>query len=215
MPEKKVTYLIDGFNLYHSVRLAQKRLKVTSKWLDIKNLCESRLHNIHSAEGTTVRLESIYYFSAYAEHLNDPSIVQRHKRFVKCLRDSGVTVEINRFKSKEIECPFCRKKIFKHEEKETDVSIASKLLEVFITGECDIAVIISGDTDLAPAVRVARKLCPEKSIFFMFPAYRKNKELAQLCPGSMSIKAKQYQKHQFPDPYVLKGGTKISKPISW
>lgn len=160
-------------------------------------------------------MENIYYFSAYAYHLNEPAIVQRHKNFVRCLEDTGIKVEINRFKYKEIECPFCKQTIGKYEEKETDVSIALKLLEVFIKNECDIAVLISGDTDLAPAVRMARKLYPKKHIFFAFPAYRKNKELATLCPDYMVIKAKQYTKYQFPDPYVLQNGTKISKPLSW
>lgn len=215
MATQKVTYLIDGFNLYHSVRRAQKKLDTHTKWLDIRKLCESRLPNIRSIVGSTVELESIYYFSAYAYHLNDPSVVQRHKDFVKCLRDTGIRVEINRFKPKDIQCPFCKKWITKHEEKETDVSMASKLLEVCIDGECDVAALITGDTDLAPAVRAAKRLCPEKHIFFIFPAYRKNKELDQLCPDSMVIKPKQYQKHQFPDPYVLKSGTRIPKPLSW
>jgi len=212
---KKVTFLIDGFNLYHSVRRAQKELNAPAKWLDIKNLCESRLQNIRSAVGSLAQLESIYYFSAYADHLNDPSVVQRHKNFVKCLKDSGIKVEINRFKQKEIWCPFCKKMIVKHEEKETDVSLASKLLEICVNNECDIVVLLSGDTDLAPAVRTARKLCPDKHILFMFPAYRKNKQLDQLCPGSIVIKPKHYQNHQFPDPYILKNGQKILKPMSW
>ena len=215
MPFKKVTYLIDGFNLYHSVRISQKELNASTKWLNIRKICESRLVSLHSYLGAKVQLENIYYFSAYAHHLNDPSIVQRHQNFVRCLEDTGIQVQINRFKYKEIECPFCSRTIVKHEEKETDVSIALKLMEIFINKECDIAVIISGDTDLAPAVRMARKLFPEKHIFFLFPAYRKNKELAKLCPGSMNIKAKQYTKHQFDDPYTLKDGTTISKPLSW
>ncbi|MCF8096111.1 MAG: NYN domain-containing protein [Desulfobacteraceae bacterium] len=215
MAPKKVTYLIDGFNLYHSVRQAQRKLDLPTKWLNIRKLCESRLPNIGSAVGSRVELGSIYYFSAYAYHMNDPLVVERHRNFVKCLKDTGVQVEINRFKTKEIQCPFCKKIITKHEEKETDVSMAVKLLEICIQNECDVAALMTGDTDLAPAVRTAKRLCPEKHIFFIFPAYRKNKELDQLCPGSMVIKPKQYHKHQFSDPYKLKDGIEISKPPSW
>jgi len=160
-------------------------------------------------------LENVYYFSAYAHHLNDPGIVQRHRSFVRCLEDSGIKVEINRFKYKKIDCPFCKKKITKYEEKETDVSIALKLQEIFITDECDVAVLVSGDTDLAPSLRMARKLFSTKHIFFAFPAYRKNSELAKLCPGSITIKNKQYAKFQLPNPYILQDSTKIYKPSSW
>ncbi len=206
MTNKNVTYLIDGFNLYHSIRRAQKELRASTKWLDIRALCESRLQNIRTVVGCPVDLESIYYFSAYAYHLKDPSIVQRHKSFVECLEDAGIKVEINRFKYKELQCPFCRRVVVKHEEKETDVSIALKLIEVFLEDECDIVVLMSGDTDLAPAVRMAKKLYPAKHILFDFPAYRKNKELANLCPGSTVINAKQYRKYQFSDPCILQSG---------
>lgn len=215
MTNKKVTYLIDGFNLYHSVRIAQKKLGASTKWLDIKALCESRLQNIRTVVGCPVQLESIYYFSAYAYHLKDPSIVQRHKNFVECLENTGIKVEINRFKYNELQCPFCKRTIKKYEEKETDVSIALKLIEVFLEDECDIAVLMSGDTDLAPAVRMAKKLNLGKHILFDFPAYRKNKELAGICPGSTVISAKQYRKYQLPDPCVLQGGKIIGKPLTW
>lgn len=215
MTIKKVAYLIDGFNLYHSVRIAQRKLGVSTKWLDIKALCKSRLQNIRTFVGCPVKLESVYYFSAYAYHLKNPDIVQRHKTFVDCLVDTGIKVEMSRFKYKELQCPFCKRTIEKYEEKETDVSIALKLLEVFLENECDVAVLMSGDTDLAPAVRMAKKLYPGKHIFFDFPAYRKNKELANLCPGSTAINPKQYRKYQFSDPCVLQGGKKIGKPLTW
>lgn len=215
MPIKKATFLIDGFNLYHSVRTAQKRLKSSTKWLDIKSLCESRLQIVRSFVKSRVELGEIYYFSAYAYHLKNPGVIRRHKNFVRCLEDSGISVQLNRFKYKEIECSFCGKTIAKYEEKETDVSIALKLIDIVISDECDIGVLVSGDTDLAPAVRQARKLKPEKHLLFAFPAYRKNNELAKLCPNSMVIKANQYARYQFSDPYFLKDGTAISKPKSW
>lgn len=215
MAMQKVTFLVDGFNLYHSVRRVQRELKSSTKWLDINSLCKSRLQTISSFIGCRVQLESIYYFSAYAHHLKKPDIVRRHQNFVKCLEDTGINVEINRFKYKEVWCPYCKKTIVKHEEKETDVSIALKLIEIFLKDECDIAVLITGDTDLAPAVRMARTLYPKKHVSFAFPAYRKNKELSKLCPESTTIKPRQYTKFQFPDPCTLKNGSVISKPPSW
>jgi len=214
MPTNKITYLVDGFNLYHSVRRAGRQLKASTKWLDLKSLCISMIHNFRPS-ANKLELVNIYYFSAYAYHLNDPEIVQRHKFFVACLEDSGVKVELNRFKYKGIDCPFCKKKIAKYEEKETDVSIALKLQEIFFKDECDTAVLVSGDTDLAPAVRLAMKIFPTKQTFFAFPAFRKNNELAKLCPGSITIKPKQYTKHQLPNPYTLQDKSQILKPASW
>ena len=74
---------------------------------------------------------------------------------------------------------------------------------------------MSGDTDLAPAVRTAKQLFPKKHLFFAFPYNRKNNQLSQLAPGSFTIGGRQYTKHQYPDPYILSTGKSVSKPASW
>ena len=213
----RVIFLIDGFNLYHSVKHAERELKASTKWLDIKGLCSSYLHLISHAVGAKTTLVKIHYFSALAVHLEakNPDVTARHKTFIRCLKDNGIDVELSRFKWKKIECPFCHRQINRHEEKETDVAIALKLLEIFIHNECDTAVLMTGDTDLAPAVKTANRLFPDKQVIFSFPYKRKNKELEQLAPGSFMISKKQYVKHQFPDPYILSGGISVHKPASW
>lgn len=213
----RVTFLIDGFNLYHSIRSAERELQTSTKWLDIKSLCSSYLHLIRQAVGENATLGKIYYFSALAVHLeaNNPDVTVRHKIFIKCLKDTGIEVELGRFKWKQIECPFCHRQIDRHEEKETDVAIALKLIELFNSNACDTAVLMSGDTDLAPAVKTAHRLYPAKQVLFAFPYRRKNKELEQLAPGSFMIGKKQYAHYQFTDPLILSDGTSISKPTGW
>jgi uncharacterized LabA/DUF88 family protein len=209
-----VCYLIDGFNLYHSLSDAADDLGVTTKWLDIKSLCQSYLPSI-VGQGAT--LKSIYYFSALAKHREsiDPGVTKRHRVLLKCLEDTGIVIELSRFKPKTVKCPKCKKYYVKHEEKETDVSIALKLFEVFMTNECDVAIIVTGDTDLAPAFRSAQNLFPTKKILFGFPYRRKNKELAQLAPDSFRIRAKQYIRYQFADPHIMINGIQVNKPNSW
>ncbi|MBN2327619.1 MAG: NYN domain-containing protein [Candidatus Omnitrophica bacterium] len=119
------------------------------------------------------------------------------------------------FKNNESHCTSCHGNFIKHEEKETDVALSIKLIELFITHECDIAAIMTGDTDIAPAVKTTKKLFPHSQILFIFPAFRKNKSLLKLCPHSFAINSQQYAKHQFPNPYTLKNGKIIHKPDSW
>ena len=90
-----------------------------------------------------------------------------------------------------------------------------KLIEAFFSNAYDTAVIVSGDTDLSPAVRKCQLLFPKKKIIFAFPYARKNKELFKLAPGSFTIGQKQYIRYQFPNPVVLKDGRKTFKPSSW
>jgi len=210
----KVCYLVDGFNLYHSVSDASLDLQATTKWLNIKKLCESYLP---SQVGKGAVLKDIYYFSALAYHCEkaDPDVTKRHKQFLKCLKDTGVIIELNRFKEKQVTCSKCHKTFIKHEEKETDVSMALKLFEILMLNVCDVAIIVTGDTDLAPAVKSALRLFPAKKVFYAFPYKRKNRELSMIARDSFKIKAKQYVKFQFPDPYTLADGKKIYKPVSW
>ena len=213
----RTAFLIDGFNLYFSVRQASRDLKGTqTKWLDIRAMCESYLHLIGQQVGDKAQLESIYYFSAMSSHLQrtKPGIIQRQRDYFSCLEDTGIQLELGKFKRKYVRCKHCGQTSEHYEEKETDVAIGSRLIEILVSDKCDTAVLVTGDTDLAAAVRVAQKLSPDKTIIFAFPYKRKNLELEKLAP-SFTIGRKIYSSHQFPDPYLLPGGRKINKPEKW
>ena len=217
----RTVFLIDGFNLYHSVRQASDDLGGRStRWLDIDALCKSYLHTISK----DARLEGTYYFSALAHHLTatNPDTTKRHEAFIECLEETGVEVELARFKRKKVKFrvlgdrgDYCAGELRRYEEKETDVAIAVKLLELLFTDSCDTAMLVTGDTDLAPAVRAAQRLFPEKDVRFAFPYRRHNKELKDLAPKSFIIGSGSYSKHQFADPFVLSDGRKIDKPSHW
>lgn len=212
-----VNFLIDGFNLYHSTREAERRHRAPTKWLDLKKMLYG-YHPIYSAVANDkLSLGDIYYFSAYAYHRLsiDPYVVSRHEKLVRCLQDTGIHTIMNKFKPKDARCPSCLHQWIKHEEKETDVAIAVKLIELFVTEACEMVVIVSGDTDIAPAVKTAKKLFPQKKVIFAFPAYRKNKILLSIAPGSFKIKPRAYTQNQFPDPYTCSDGRTIQKPVSW
>lgn len=184
-----------------------------TKWLDLKRLCASYLSQI----GGGAQLERIYYFSALATHLEavKPDVTIRHRLYLECLEDAGVTVELSRFKIKDVTCPNCRRVFQRAEEKETDVAVACKLVEVLYRDECDTAVLVTGDTDIAPAVRTVSTLFPLKRVCFAFPFGRKNKELAKLVTTSFRISKESYARYQFPDPLTLSSGKVVAKPKTW
>ena len=76
----KTAFIVDGFNLYHSIREAQfDHPGLTTKWLNLSDLCKSYLPLISK----DARLEGVYYFTAFAYHLNDPAVIARHKDYIK------------------------------------------------------------------------------------------------------------------------------------
>jgi uncharacterized LabA/DUF88 family protein len=210
----RVAFLIDGFNLYHSIRVAQQELGgASAKWLDIKGLCGSYLHLI----GGGAQIAEIYYFSALAKHLEatNPDVTKRHRDYITCLEATGIQVKLGRFKNKKIRCDHCNQKIKRHEEKETDVAIAAYLLECLMLDRCDTVVLMTGDTDLAAVVKVAQRLFPDKEICFAFPYKRKNNELQQLVSQSFQIDRQSYAKYQLSDPFICPNGNSIPKPPLW
>lgn len=207
-----VAFLIDGFNLYHSLREAAVDGSAT-RWLDIRALCGSYM----SAIGGGAQLGPVEYFSALANHLRpeNPEVVARHQQYIRALRGSGVVVQLHRFKKKTIRCTECNARIKRHEEKETDVAISVRLLEILHSGAADAVALVTGDTDVVPAIRAANRMFPENPVYVLFPFDRRNRELESVAQRAFTIKAKTYEKFQFSDPYVLPNGKVVSKPASW
>lgn len=210
----RVVFLVDGFNLYHSIRDLLRKTGRNAKWLDVNRLCQSYIPLF----GKDAIFGEIFYFSAirYYMQTTDPGIISRHITYLKCLEDTGIHTILGRFKAKDVFCHNCSNSIKKHEEKETDVSIAVKILEIAFYNSAETIVILTGDTDLAPAVKAALAHSKTLRIGFAFPYNRKNKELERLSNvPSFVINQAQYFNHQFPDPVTLSSGVELIKPAEW
>jgi len=211
----RAVFLVDGFNLYHSILQAGPVPgRATLKWLDLKGLCTSYLSLAGERSAERASLAGVDYFSAAPTHYPQDRL-ERFNLYMRCLRGSGVRVTLARFKRKEMYCKLCRRQFEAHEEKETDVAIATRLFEVCHSDEADVVILTTGDTDLAPSVVTCRRLFPQKLIFFAFPYQRFNADLKVIAPESFGIKRHSYVRHQSPDPLVLPDGTQGTKPPTW
>ncbi len=212
IPINRVAFIIDGFNLYHSLKTLSKTQSVSTKWLDLKSLCESYLHLLPG----NAQNAGIFYFSALANHINkfDKDTVKRHRTYLTCLTDSGVDNQIAKFKKKLIRCPHCNQNITRYEEKETDVAISVKILELCVTNACDSIVVLTGDTDVAPAIRTVTNLFTH-NVYCLFPYDRTNNELTKISKGTFQISKAAILSSQFQNPYVCKDGTLVNRPALW
>ncbi len=210
----RVVFIIDGFNLYHSLVDAQSDLKKGTKWLNVKQLCFSYLSTIGEKIKTRPILDSIFYFSASPSHRSKETIF-KHSLYMQCLEASGVCVKLGRFKRKAVTCYKCGAVFNTHEEKESDVAIGVKLVEICSMNKCDLAVLVSGDTDLLPAVQFCNDAYPAKPVVFIFPYKRKNKELAEHALDSFTIKPEAYCRCQLSDPVITASGRILRKPDRW
>lgn len=156
----RATCYIDGFNLYHAIHdLDRPHLK----WVDLWALADSL-----TRDGET--LVAVNYFSAFATW--KPGHYARHRAYVQALKINQVTPFMAHFKRKQRACRRCGNSWTDHEEKETDVSIAVKLVEDGFDNVFDRAIVISADSDLAPAIKTVRRRFPKKEVFVAAPPGR-------------------------------------------
>lgn len=115
---------------------------------------------------------------------------------------------------KDIKCHLCNGNFITHEEKQSDVNIALKVLGDAVNDVYDKALIISADSDLLPVIKSIQKLTPEKEIGVMFPIGLTSFELRQNAAFRLKMPEKLLRDCQFPDE-VKVGSATIKKPESW
>ena len=198
----KVVFLIDGFNLYHSLTNRFKKYK----WLDLNKLCTMFLL-------PQEKLIQIYYFSAICTWNNDKA--KRHKVYIRALENTGIKAVLGKFKKVKRSCRLCNRQYETYEEKRTDVSIGIKLLSLAYQDAFDKAYIVSADSDLVPAIEEVNTLFPPKKIVPVFPYGKRSLELTSLCKESRKIKEKQLKSSLFARQIHLADNSVITCPAEW
>jgi len=110
--------------------------------------------------------------------------------------------------------PSLQRQYKSHEEKQTDVNIAVKIVADAAEDKFDKAVIVSADTDLIPAIKTVHKIRPEKEIGVMFPVGRNSFELRQEADFIWKMKSKRLISCQFPAKLKI-GKNTIECPPEW
>ena len=200
---EKVIFFFDGFNLYHA--LANKRF-YRYKWIDLTSLAEKFVTKKD-------KIEDIYYFTALA--IWSPDKVRRHKAFIKAQEIKGVKTIYGEFRRRDKECRICKKTYQTFEEKQTDVNIAIQLFKLSIQEKYDKALIISGDSDLIPAIEAVKSTFPHKKIGVIIPIGRSAEQLKQTCDFYMKMKEKHLKASMLPDVINLGDDKKIERPNHW
>jgi uncharacterized LabA/DUF88 family protein len=200
----RVIVLADGFNVYHALDRNPAYRKY--KWLDYAALarCYIRGHD------TLVRT---YLFTTLATW--NPAKVARHQRYLHVLRRHGVEVVFGKFKMRDRKCALCHQSFRSPEEKLTDVNIATHLLRGAFTDEYERAILITGDTDLLPAIRAVQTMFPGKEIGAVVPLGNQSNELLAQCDFRFRMKEEHLLRSQLPDEIPDQTHGVIRRPDTW
>jgi uncharacterized LabA/DUF88 family protein len=212
----KVSVYIDGFNLYFGLKAASWRKYY---WLDMGALAARLLK-----PGQT--LVATKYFTARTEGglpLDSPSLAasrnrkqKRQATYLDALAGLG-TIQIfeGYYSSHPKTCNHCGGSYYKSEEKKTDANIATEIVADGLLDVYDVAIVVSGDTDLVPPVQAIRTLKPGKIVISAFPPRRANKELRKVASGFTYISEAQLRQCQLPDPVITPAGVTLNRPTVW
>ena len=215
----RAAFFIDGFNLYHSLAAYAKESGDHSlKWLDLIGLAKGSLHEV----GGSSELRSLHYFTALPEHLYlaDPGRLQRHRTYLRALTGHGSlrpSIILGRIAQQQVQVRIASGEITGSiwREKGTDVALAMALLREASKGDMDEAVIVSGDADYLPAVKVFQEMYPDIGLRFAFPRGRASKELLREAPNSFTLTSAAYLSHRLPERIRLPSGKFLYCPAEW
>jgi len=213
----RVSFLIDGFNLYHSLEDWEVESGICVKWLDLKSVCNSFLMTIANSRDENLVIEGIYYFTARISHYQkgNPQRVAKQRIYMKAVEATGVEIVEGAFREKYPRCRNCGRKYRTHEEKMTDVAIACKALELCHKDLTDIVVVITGDTDQIPPLNYINENFPQIRKVVVFPRGRVNNELRSYADIDLTLSSGNYSSNQFPDEITLSNGKTLTKPPTW
>ena len=194
---------IDGFNLYHSTL---QHAHPNNCWLNLVDLSK-RLINPKTEE-----IQTVYYFSALAKWI--PERAKKHLSYIHALRTVGVKDILGKFTIRERKCPLCAKCYQSHEEKKTDINIAITLLTDGMADRFDTALILSGDSDLAPVITKLKTLCPSKKVGIIVPQNQSAMNLKKHADFFKKIQDRDLKKSLLPE-QVTYNGKNITAPAGW
>jgi 6-hydroxy-3-succinoylpyridine 3-monooxygenase len=206
---KRSIIYVDGFNLYYGVIRGGPH-----KWLDIgRYFCLLR-------PGDDIQV--VRYFTA----LIDGSHRANQIAYLQALETLPlVETVLGQFKNKQVTCrvsgcPYPGPRLFATtEEKRTDVNIAISMLDDAYRGLCDRQILVSGDSDLVPALNGVKKRFPGMEIVVYVPARDRTRgaavELRSAADKNRVLPLQILPFAQLPARVPDGGGGFIEKPASW
>jgi uncharacterized LabA/DUF88 family protein len=205
---------VDGFNLYFGIR--EEAIKRGSKdepnprwyrymWLDIHAMARGILAPYQE-------LTAIKYFTAPITGRKGKQ--DRQNAYLDALRTlPSVEIIFGRFQPDRKECDRCGHPAYHPQEKKTDVNIATALICDALDDKYDTAIVVTGDSDLVPALQAVKKIRPQKRFIAGFPPNRYSKEMAD-ATGIAPIRIWEalLRQSRFPETIKREGLPDVKRP---
>jgi len=200
---------IDGFNLYYGAVRGSAH-----KWLNLQ-----RFFQLLRPHDNIVR---VHYFTAMVDGPTRPN----QEVYLRALGTLPlVNIVLGKFKKKQVRCSnsactFAGNRFFDvPEEKRTDVNIAVFLLDDAYQNQSDHSIIVSGDSDLVPAISLLKVRFPKKRVTVYVPSRNPIRgaavELRSVADKHRTLPLNLLPFSQFSNPLPDGAGGFLHKPSAW
>jgi hypothetical protein len=195
---------IDGLNLYHGLRQTMGHRWL---WLDVVAL-------VKALRPASELVQVNYYTAMTVESPDAQSRQQNYLKAIAAANQNVLAIQLARYQRRSHLCGNCGHKRVVYEEKETDVHVGAQLVADAMTRRMNEALVISGDADYLPAIRIVQKAAPGVRLTGAFPPGRVSKRIQGALPSSFVIGEARIRHAQLPDP-VMDGRWAYCRPPKW
>jgi len=202
MRKQRVIVYVDGFNFYYGLKAKGWK---KFYWLDVVKFFERMLDD-------NQELVEVNYFSARPHNIE---AARRQDLFFSVNNmNRKFHLILGKYLKKNIPCPICGGTIHSYEEKETDVRVATQIINDVYQDRCDISIIVSADSDMVPAIEVIQDIAPDHKIFAFFPPTKHSVTLYNSCHAVKKLggyKAR-FNQSMLPEEVELPSGYVAKRP---
>jgi len=212
----RVIAYVDGFNLYFGLKDSNYH---RFYWLNIQAMIRNLLREYQQLVVTkyfTARISGPEKgdSSKFAQDLEAKR--RRQAVFLEALETvGGLVIFYGHYLREKVQCRNCGRVWNDHEEKMTDVNIATEMLTDAFEDKFDTALLVTADSDLVPTIRALKRLFPTKQIVVFFPPGRYSAQLKIVADRQLTIGRGTLAKSQFPDRIIKADGHVLERPQRW
>ena len=170
--KQKVIIYVDGFNFYYGLKKNRKWRRYY--WLDIVKFFEMFMR-------PNQELVCVKYFSAKPANID--KALRQNAFFQANKENPKFRLILGKYLHKTIQCYNCGYQISTFEEKESDVRIATQIVNDANNHNCDVAIVVSADSDMIPAIELA--LESGTKVFVYFPPFHYSNSLSNISTSQV------------------------------
>ena len=215
---KNTIAYIDGFNLYYGLLHG----KPADKWLDPVSLVRALLRADH--EVTAVK----FFTARIRPYPHDEQAIARQNIYLQALAATPLVTVVEGYYNRNriwlphavADCRDCNRskngmaKVFKFEEKRSDVNLTSALLANAFRKEAECFVLVSGDSDYIAPIDIVRFELKMPVLVFN-PRNDRPSDLMYHASYYQTIPRDLPAKCQLPETIQLPSGRTIHRPAAW